>query len=59
MDYMSPMWVERQVFNTLHEVMDDIKKDEYDHSKCPFAGMWISHYEEDTDGNKIWHDDVY
>lgn|GEM_PF-1545344 len=59
MDYRSPMWVDRRVFNLLHSIMDDIEKGEYRHSDCSFANSDIAHYEENEDGHEKWHDDVY
>ena len=59
MDYRSPMWVERRIFNLLHDKMDSINNGCYDHSKCPFSGSGISHYEEMDNGTYCWHEDVY
>lgn len=50
MDYRSPMWVDRRIFNILHDIMDDIKEGSYSHSECPFANLGIAHYEENGNG---------
>ena len=59
MDYRSPMWVDRRIFNVLHDLMDDIANNGYDRTKCPFEGMGVDHYEEDDNGYVTWHDDAY
>lgn len=59
MDYRSPMWVDRRIFNILHDIMDDIKEGSYSHSECPFANLGIAHYEENGNGYEAWHDDAY
>ena len=55
MDYRSPMWVDRRIFNILH----DIKEGSYSHSECPFVNLGIAHYEENGNGYETWHDDAY
>ena len=59
MDYRSPMWVDRQIFNLLHDIMDDIKAGSYSHSGCPFVDSGIAHYEESENGYEVWHEDAY
>lgn len=59
MDYRSPMWVDRRIFNILHDIMNDIKEGSYSHSECPFANLGIAHYEENGNWYETWHDDAY
>ncbi len=58
MDYRSPMWVDKKIFDLLHGIMDEVKSGNYSHSECPLKGSGIAHYEE-QDGYSCWHNDVY
>lgn len=57
MDYRSPMWVERRIFNLLHDMMDSFQKGTYDGQSCPFEGRGVAHYDESETGFNQWHID--
>ncbi len=59
MDYRSPMWVEKRVFESLHTIMDRLRDDAYKYSECPFDDMDIPHYVEDVNGNHRWHQTLF
>lgn len=59
MDYRSPMWVEKRVFESLRTIMDRLRDDAYKYSECPFDDMDIPHYVEEINGNNRWHQNLF